>query len=319
MNPDVVLELARMSDIFVPKLAEYFYDPTDRPPAKLYHYTSLDTLGLMLTKRLSSTDDFTFSSWMAGSCLTQNDSQEYGIAGKAFRKYLKINDPGLYESYCKSRDIYWPYIGAHALRAIEKTYAICFSKREDDLSQWLAYGDKGRGVFWKLIQAFYGISWKRRDWPLQTYSTGRKRFQKIWTWSLVYVISFTSPTQQVLRQSYQGIVFHWLFLMAYLHVTGCKSKSSHFKNEAEWRIVFHDWGHNESSDIKEFPKVWNHDGFLKSGTVVDLKSNRPLVTKIILGPLCNHPGNIQTIEALIMNMAKVAGTPVIKSRVPFAG
>ena len=146
MNPDVVLELARMSDIFVPKLAEYFYDPTDRPPAKLYHYTSLDTLGLMLTKGLSSTDDFTFSSWMAGSCLTQNDSQEYGIAGKAFRKYLKINDPGLYESYCKSRDIYWPYIGAHALRAIEKTYAICFSKREDDLSQWLAYGDKGRGV-----------------------------------------------------------------------------------------------------------------------------------------------------------------------------
>ena len=107
---------------------------SDKVPEIIYHYCSLVTMKSILESKTLRLSDITKS----------NDITEikYCLEG-AIPEALRFAYPGVTEELINN-----------VMKAIQKDdgemswtyYAICFSKESDQLSQWRAYADDGRGV-----------------------------------------------------------------------------------------------------------------------------------------------------------------------------
>lgn len=106
-----------------------------RPPQRLYHYTSAATLAKIVETR---------SFWVT-SLRHMNDARELSHGGAMLDRLIEMRAAD-FDRVGMDRRILDP--DDHGINAYEEFYgvhALCLSELPDDLNQWRAYGDGGRG------------------------------------------------------------------------------------------------------------------------------------------------------------------------------
>ena len=311
----VIEEASRLLQI----VAKHYFDEIERPPSRLYHYTSLDTLATMLEAGLAKPDSFCFGTWFAGSCLTQNDRAEFGIAGGAFLSHLRTHSNESYNRIPKLVDQYLDNLGPFVMNTVSETYAICFSKKADDLQQWLIYGDLGAGVCLEInADLLWDVSVEQK-WSFSDVLYGEHEICGDLEPFLSDCTETLAGTYYIKDEKQFEPLLPLAVFIAFFSLVGAKSKSASFCQESEWRLFSQSWGETLTESLKCRRKVMNRNGYLRHGVIVDLHAKKSLVTKIILGPRCTNPSTMQTVGTLLMGFKKCHNITVEQSEVPYAG
>ncbi|MEI7984480.1 MAG: DUF2971 domain-containing protein [Armatimonadota bacterium] len=274
----------------------------------------------MLETGLSNPTDFCFGSWFAGSCLTQNDRDEFGIAGGAFLNYVADHENKDYQRIGKLVHEELDNFGAFFLNTVSETYAVCFSTKPDDLQQWLIYGDLGQGVCLEIdAELLWEVS-EQQKWNFTDVLYGEEEIcERLETYLEECGQSLSGQHHVANEEKFEPLLPLAAYI-AFFSLVGAKSKSQAFKSECEWRLFSQSWGPTLDKFLKNNRRrVINRNGYLRHGVVVDLHASRSLVTKIILGPKCTNPSTMQTIGTLLTGFPKCMGTELVQSDVPFAG
>jgi len=142
-----------------------------------------------------------------------------------------------------------PYVEEHLSVRRQDLYACCFSEAEDSVTQWMTYGDDGRGF---AIGFDSDLLWQNRVHPLQLYD---ERYycpipsldvkQTIALTKVLYcnrsrlesiareILSKTIPTPQ--RRSHPSSGTDWLVTQVFW--VAAVGKDQAFECEKEWRLI----------------------------------------------------------------------------------
>lgn len=172
-------------------------------------------------------------------------------------------------------------------------YVACLSEKNDDLRQWLPYGEDAKGValgFAGFDGEHHDIMAKEGIWIIRTSYAETDKKRK-------YVRKFL---EQILEEASLQNIGEDLFnnfmepltQMIIGDVIACKT--SHYKDESEWRLFFK---HSLSEVL--YRNVPSPDFYLKGGLLKpfhDVELNKEALLDIKLGSRCNHDLNLNSFE-----------------------
>lgn len=213
-------------------------------PSKLYHYTSYQSAISILksqTLYLTHTE-------------TKNDSTEVSVCIEALMPILKdkiLNSNGvekkihttISQKVEKYYYLYSPFKKEFTEDTLEKNfYSFSLSEKEDNLCQWLHYGDRTRGVcicfdFSKIFSKSGLISPSSCQWQIRfgrvEYDTSSSEFDQIVFDHLEYIVSYILQNSSDSNiDLYSGYIIEKLINQVSLY------KHLSFNEEREWKL-FH--------------------------------------------------------------------------------
>jgi hypothetical protein len=270
------------------------FDPADFMPSCVYHYTTADGLDGILRHGFVRATNFSFL----------NDPSEVMYGSDVARKLLvKIKD-SLSEP---NRSLIDQILTSLDLEAVAEVYVACFTRLEDDLSQWRSYGSAAleRYAIGFDAQELEALSAEPNTNFVkvlyeQTDQIERVRFFVDRAFKFIERENVEPSQWPVLAGAVAQLIARVL----------PELKNPAYKTEREWRIIR--WHAREDAP----PEVDASRGVLRPFLKIALPSPPPIVDLRVMAPTRRELA-LKAAE-MLLRRSGIEGVEVAHSTVPFA-